>query len=361
MFSTVRALLFIMLLMIITACGGQNTVGELPTLAVLPSATFTPTPTFTQIPTFTPIPTNTLRPTTTLTPTFTPSPTATVTSTPSLTPTASITPTATLTYTPSYTPSDTPTATAEFPTITRLDALQSVINPGDMVTLRWISDSDFVTVEVQDEEGNTLASYELPPRGEQAIPTPSSVRDLVVFRMTAQRGSVIDVQSVAVDVDCGSQWFFDASRIEAGLCPDDNANAATGRYQQFERGYMIWVPTSGINRVYVLYNNIDGGPYETEALTSATKPLPALPDGRVNPQNEFEGVWIETNAPTGNTWEFELGWGTANAEEITVTVQNQADSDVFFIGVGNGRVFRINPDGDGDDSLPSIGQWRRVP
>ncbi len=102
----------LVLLLLLTACGGDAapTATPAPVLPTSPPATNTPAPTATPLPTATP----------TATPTVTPSPT------PTATPTETPTPTATPTLEPTALPTDAPTATAEPPTVEPTAALLTV-------------------------------------------------------------------------------------------------------------------------------------------------------------------------------------------------------------------------------------------
>jgi hypothetical protein len=346
--------LLLLLSLTIAACGPEEVV-ELPTLAVLPplepSPTFppsaTPTATATASNTPTPTTTNTVTPTASFTPsrTFTPSvtPTTTLTFTPSATPTPTATPTATF------------TATSEVAVITTLSVSPQEAEPGQRITLTWAADADVVAVAVQDQQGETLNSLTLPPRGSQDFFVPEDASDLVVYRLTATRNGESVAQSVPVIVLCGGEWFFEAQGIIVNDdCPDGDPNDVVGRVQVFENGYMIWLPQA--NRVYVLYGGDNGGTFSAFSITSPTQVIPAAPGGLFPPELEFEGVWLETEDRAGRDWMGVIGYGTQPAQQYTITRQDVGGNPNFYIDVGNIFLFKIQP-GLGD---PTFGAWERL-
>ncbi len=346
--------LLLLVSLLLVACGPDEVV-ELPTLAVLPTLE----PTTTPLPTATP--TATFTPSTTPTPTTTTTPTPTITGTPTATFTPSVTPTATLTYTPSNTPTNTATptatftATSEVPVISALSVEPSEAEPGDRVTLSWQADADTVMVDVQDQFGETLNSYSLPPRGSQAFIIPEDITQLIVYRMTASRNGVDTTQSVPVDVGCAGAWFFEAQGVvERNTCPDGDPSDAVGRVQVFEDGYMVWIPQR--NRVYVLYGGNESGTFSAFQITSPTSVIPAAPAGQFPPQQEFEGVWLEREDRAGRDWEDVIGYGTQPAQQYTVTLQEVNGNPNFYVDIGNIFLFKIQP-GLGDNTF---GAWDRV-
>jgi hypothetical protein len=352
MFRPIRVLALV-LIFVLAACATPEVPP--PTVAVLPSWT----PTFTPLPTATP--TATATPTNTPLPTLTSTPTATATFTPSRTSTSTLTPTATLTFTPSVTPTNTntPTATATatsaVPLINSISADPVEADIGETVTLSWRTDADQVRVELQNQFGTTIDTYNLPPFGQQPFIIPRDLRTLLVFRLTAERSGITVTQSVAVNLGCGGLWFFDAvGVVDRDVCPDGDEDTGTGRLQEFERGYMIYVPQE--NRVFALYGGRDNdGAYGRYSLTSLDDPLDDPEDDDLElPEDEFEGVWGETLSPRGNTWENEIGYAIDDADSVTITVQEVDGNDNFFVGVGDSFVFEMLVSGD------NAGAWRRV-
>ena len=345
-------LIVLTLTLIVTGCRPQAQVAELPTLAVLPSLTSTVTQTRTPIPTWTPTFTFTPPGTATFTPTSTFTPTMTSTVTPSLTPTF------TLTYTPTVTATSTPLPTSELPGISRLEVVPDVIPPGGTVTLRWIADAERVILEIQDSQGTSLEAFDLPTRGERSITFPATLRGLVILKLTSFRGSVQSSRSAAVTIlGCASTWFFDQNLIDDDICPSSAAASAEGRYQEFERGHMVWVPTNGINRVFILYGGSNNGDYVTEPEQDLDGSIGDPPnDDLEKPENQFEGVWADTTAPDGVSWQDKIGWGESDSDRYDIRVQYEEGSQIYYIGVGSEIIFRIDPDNTPDDGEPE-GDW----
>jgi hypothetical protein len=250
------------------------------------------------------------------------------------------------------------TPTSESASFTLLEAEPTEISPGGQVQLRWQTDSEGVTLEIQDQQGQTVQTVSLPPYGEQTFTVPPNLQTLVVFKLSAQRGETPSARSVAVTINCGGLFFFGAGRVQDTICPSGVAESAVGRYQPFERGYMIYVPTRNINQVLVLYGTLTGGSFVLQP-TNATAVTIATPSAsnQFLPQNEFTGVWQLTTSPAGNTWQTEVGYGLRNAESTTVTLQNEDGNSAYYVGMSNGQVFRLVPSAN----QPNLGAWALIP
>ena len=348
-------------LLLASACAPTEVPIVLPTLAELPTLTPSNTPTFTptHTETATTTPTNTatqtLRPSATVTASVTPSPTFTVT----LTPTFTLTHTATITPSPSPSATHTPTATSAAPSVARMDVQPTQVEPGDVVTLQWIADGEEARLDLLNSAGVSIQSITLPPRGSQSITIPNTyTEDLLIFRITARRGTLTDEFSIpiTVDGDCRDEWFFASpSLVEETFCPTGTPVAVTGRYQDFSNGYAVYVPNNNLNRVYFFYQGNTIGSFLYTLPETRDNSLGSVPSGFMNPQQEFEGVWADQVAPSGRTWVNEIGWADSNADSRTITLQYAENTDQYIIDAG-GVLFRVNP----NDNQANIGQYTRL-
>ncbi|MEL6149235.1 MAG: hypothetical protein AAFR56_06390 [Chloroflexota bacterium] len=342
-----------MALFFMSACAPQEPeVVELPTVAVLPTLTPTLTPTITMTPTFTPSVTDTLTPT--LTRTSTPTPTYTLT--PSRTPTFTITPTATHTPTATSTPTDTRTPTSSVPEIRRFETAQTEVVRGGQVNLSWDVDADNVTLEVLNSQAIAIQSLSVPPTGQTTVTVPENLRDLVVFSLTGTRGSLTDTLDIPVVLLCNRDWFFSDNLLAGDLpCPAGPPVEGIGRYQNFQDGYMVYVPV--VNRVYVLYNGTGAGAwvFYPRSFDSVNTPT-GRASGEFAPQNEFLPIWVNEESPNNRDWEDEVGWGTANAVTATIYAQDTDGAVTFYLGTSTGLLFQMNP----NPGRADIGTWRRL-
>jgi hypothetical protein len=357
-----RCILPILAVGLLLAACAPTPNAPLPTLAVLPpSRTPTPSPTIT----LTASPTRTLTPTPTATPTHTVTPSPTVTPsrtptvTPSRTPTFTITPSETKTQTPSRTPTATLTPTEAVPSISRFEANPDSVVRGGQVTLVWEIDADSILVELQNKNQETLDAFTLqPPAGTRPVTLPAVIGDLAIFSLTARRGEEVVSIDLGVEVECEFPWFFDADRELANsraACPLGVPITNNGAYQAFETGYMIYTPN--FNRVYVLYAGVNGGSYVTQFPKRTNAPLPNSPPGNLfEPEAEFRGVWLDTDAPTTRDWEDEIGFGLTPEIQTPLQTQQERGTGALYIGTGTGFVFRLvtNP------QQPDTGIWQKL-
>ncbi len=343
----------IIIAILFAACSPESQVAELPTLAVLPSLTPSLTPTLTPTPTntLTPTPTNTPTATATFTPTLSATPTvthtATVTSTSTVTPTNTQTPTATATFTP------VPTNTPDTPQITSFTASSNTAAPGASVTLRWVSASDSARIDQLNQQGAVINSFSVTPSGELPVAIPAGSGRLVVYRLVAIRGGEQAQQSIPITISCATPWFFgnELAPPNSG-CPTTVGSVGDGKFQPFQRGFMIYVDANGVNTVYGLQN--DGNRYISYVSGWDGTGFPEYGEppnsSLIKPREQFRWAFLETLAPVG-TWESAIGWGTAEINRDSRTIQFE-ENGAFYIDGPNNAVFRF--------SGGSSGTWTRL-
>lgn len=321
-------MILIPLLIIVTACQPQPAeVVELPTLAVLPSFTPSDTP-LPATDTSTPTPTHTPTDTPTFTPTFTvtasQTPTVTLTHTSTVTPTFTLTPTSTATHTPVA------TATPNVPQILDFTASSTSVAPNTNITLRWSTIADSARIDQLNQQGAVVQTFSVPPTGEIAVAVPGNLGRLVVYRLAALRGGQEITRSIPVTITCSIAWFFGNEFAPIGSgCPAAVGAVASGKFQPFERGVMIYVTANGLNRIYGLIN--DGSRYTsfTSGWDGNSMDYDSPPGGLYRPSNEFRWAFLNTNAP-GNTWQNALGWATSEINRDARTIQFE-DTGAFYI------------------------------
>lgn len=385
--------LILILLLVVTACTRTPTPVIVPTLQMLPSLTPTDTPTDTPTPTATDTPTLTFTPTDTptFTPTFTDTPVPTLTAsltftpsftytytptptdrpTPTYTPTDTLTPTATDTFTPTPTFTNTPTRTftptntsTYTPTFTATIAGPQIISFGasttnaianTTVTLAWLANADSVLLEQLTAQGGVMQSIRVTPAGQYSALATTNVGRAIYFRLTATRNSIATSQTIQVNVICQYNWFFGNQYAPPNAgCPASGLTT-DGRYQSFERGVMIYVNVSGLNRIYGL--QYDGARYIAyiNGWDGSTLDTTAPPSGRFMPQEMFNWAYYRSQSPTGGSWNSAIGWATANivSQPRTFQWENAVGGlSPFYIDAPDGAVYRFS----GGDS----GTWSRV-
>ncbi len=341
-----RLLSIITAVFLFAACQPQQSqVVELPTLASLP--TLTPSDT----PTITPSPTATLTLTPTDTPTVTPTVTPSLTVTASLTPTFTLTPTNTVTATPTFTDTPTLTVTPNTPQILDFTSSATSAAPNTNVTLRWSTIADSARIDQLNQQGAIVQTFSVPPSGEITVAIPGNYGRLAVYRLAALRGGQEATRSIPITVTCAIAWFFGNEFAPANSgCPVAVGAVASGKYQPFERGLMIYVTANGLDRIYGLQN--DGSryiSYRSDWDDDDDLDYPDPPDDLEKPQEDFRWAYLNTLAPVG-TWQDALGWATADINRDSRTIQYE-ETGAFYIDTPNG-VYRFS----GGDS----GNWMKI-
>ena len=345
--------LSLLLVLLLAACGAENTA-QLPTEVQIPTRTPTLTPLPTETSTNTPLPTWTATASRTPTPTRTPTLTPSDTPLPSNTPTRTLVPTRTSTPTPSDTPIPSATATLPVPVISQFEVSPERVEQGREVEISWQADADMVLLQVLDAQARPIQAVSLATAGERTITLPEGLEDIAILSLQARRGESTARQDRSVVVLCGTTWFFPVEVTTEVGCPQAAAISSNGRYQIFERGYMVYVPTT--NQVYALYGGSNTGTWEAYGNAGGGSLVGTAPDNRFNAQDEFTYTWNSLEAPTQRLWRDEIGYGTSPATQTTVSVQDERGTNVFYIGTGDGLLLKMTfyP------QQATVGTWQRV-
>lgn len=341
------ALMSFLIVILLAACQGETEVAELPTLAVLPSltpsdtptptpeASATPTSTPTDTPTFTPTATSTLTSTPSVTPTFTLTPTVT------LTPTATATATSTVTNTPVPTltpiPSDTPVA----PQILSFTASATNVAANSSITLSWNTLADGARIDQLNAQGQVVQTFTVVPIGSLPVTVPSNAGRLVIYRLTAIRNTLTATFSIPITVQCVTPWFFgNEFAPQNSGCPTGGQSSGAGAFQQFERGFMIYVNANNLNTIFGAQNQDSRYISYTNGWDGSTtySCFGTPPGSLIAPLNQFGWAYCNTNAPVGG-WSSEIGWGVTTIDTNNRTIQYE-DTGAFYIDSPIG-VFRF--------------------
>jgi hypothetical protein len=344
--------LWLLIALVLTACSPQEgqPLAELPTLAVLPS--LTPSSTFTP----TKAATNTSTPTSTKTPTITPTNTPSRTPTPTVTVTSSVTPTFTLTSTATQTPTATATATSpasatpNVPQIVSFTASASNASANTVITLQWVTISDSTRIDLLNQQGAVVQTFAtITPSGQISVTVPGNLGRQVIYRLVAIRSAQEVTQSLPIVINCAIAWFFGEGVGVTG-CPSAVGSIATGAFQNFERGLMIYITANGINKIYGLQNSDSRYTAFQNGWNGSALTYDSAPGGFFQPQDQFRWAFINTLAPVG-TWQNSIGWGTSDINRDARTYQPEEGTGAFYIDSPIG-VYRFS----GGDN----GSWLKV-
>jgi hypothetical protein len=148
---------------------------------------------------------------------------------------------------------------------------------------------------------------------------------------------------VPVVSGCGMTWFFPPA-YAGNSCPPNAPAASSGAYQQFQRGYMVWI--SQLDAIYVLYDSAESPRWQVFADTfedNMPEIDPALNNAPPNTWQPRRGIGLVWRGQPGVR--DRLGWAIME-HEWPYTVQVQTGSDgMIYLGDSNGGVFALQPGG----------------
>ncbi len=327
-------------LVMLTRQPSQAQMAGIPTRMVLPSFTPTDTPTATATPTATHTPTVTAS----FTPTATP--TTTFTTTPSVTVTSSLTPTPTSTHTPTATATFTTTNTPPAPIITSfIVSPTSDLRAGQPVNLSWVTESEGVRVERQNQAGAVQETFSnLAASGQLTVTVPAGT-EFIVYRLVAMRAGAESVLSRAVTVTatCQISWFFGDDQTDS--CPTASSDYYRARFQEFEDGFMFHFDLDGIDQVCGV--QFDRNLYTCEdAQDYSGTPSVTPPSGLEPPGSDFEHLFYSGLA-IGGRWYDVIGWARDEKDRDDLEAQQGDDGQVYIAFPLGVYVFNSQLEGSG--------------
>jgi hypothetical protein len=148
---------------------------------------------------------------------------------------------------------------------------------------------------------------------------------------------------VVVAPVCSATWFFPPA-YAGNSCPPNAAAASAGAYQQFQRGYMLWI--SQLDAIYVLYDSPEVPRWQVfadnfeQGMPEFDPALDGAPPNTWQPRRGIGLVWRSQPGIRDR-----LGWAVMERES-PYTVQLQTGSDgMVYLSDGNGGVFALQPNG----------------
>jgi hypothetical protein len=147
---------------------------------------------------------------------------------------------------------------------------------------------------------------------------------------------------VSIPPTCGITWFF--ARPVPAVCPLNPPLVSAATFQQFEKGFMVWVQQHGA--IYVLYDSANFPRWSVyqdafrEGMPETDPAFGSPPAYTWQPRRGFGLVW--RTLPDVRQ---RLGWAVSEWEQaFTIQIQTGADGTIYM-SEPRGGVFGLSPDG----------------
>lgn len=278
--------------------------------------------------------------------------TATLVGTETAVPTLPVTPTATLPPTPIPTLVPTSTATRRpiqptqipDPQILSFTASPWETTPGGSLSLSWQAVGETASLCIVTYGQVTFSCTTVPLQDAITFPLDATLRAPFKLELRVQ-GNGQEVTTVNhISVTChASEWFFDAPPIS---CPFDTPTTTNAAFEQFERGFMLWLEDS--NTIYVFFES-PNHPVMTfyEPLYLVTPAAPVTdepPDGFYAPTSGFGHIW-RGEVPGSESVRDWLGWATEPEHNFTATHQQivyEYYNTWLYLSLPDGRILQLD-------------------
>lgn len=231
---------------------------------------------------------------------------------------------------PTETPTQTPTPVTAVPlSIQHFELVQvEALNPGKRLTFDWATSGAGGVCLVGGTARRLGPWWQLPLTGTLTVDVAATLYRDPSFTLEAYTEggycSVPDAppassqhvfQSVAIEWDCATDYFFTPSPQR---CPLEPAVTSTAAEQVFENGRMLWLAAT--DAILALYNDGQFERYENSWQPGDPESDPAIvpPAGRYQPIRGFGKVWREETAVRER-----LGWALAPEQGFTTMLQSE--------------------------------------
>lgn len=212
-------------------------------------------------------------------------------------------------------------------------------NPGETITVAWeVRGAKFAQIEIRHPvERYSQYTEALPTKGTKQIKLsdiPTSEAIPVVLRIdvtgTPSQPSIgPELASTTLKMNCPYAYFFG---VGDGKCPTSPAQNGQASFQEFEHGWMVFVP--GMNEIFTLLP--DGTGYRRSQMAAVE--VPTAPTTSTIPFYPPAPVF-------SNLWSVEykdiLGWGVSPLTTYNMTYQvrrTRYDSENVYFTLPDGRV-----------------------
>lgn len=232
---------------------------------------------------------------------------------------------------------------AQPPTILSFTANVPIADPGQTITLSWVT-SNATTATLYHLLGGQFGSFwNVAPTGSMTYTISSSSRNSETFALYAEGGD-LPYASATLDLPltCPFTWFFAPA---PDVCPQEAVLLSASAEQQFEHGYMIWVGAE--DRIYVLFDDsiyTDGWAVFEDTWQEGDPvddPSIVPPSGFYQPQRGFGLVWREQPLVRDR-----LGWALAPEAGGNTAVQSTSyyKYNHFYLKALDNNVWHLFPE-----------------
>lgn len=216
------------------------------------------------------------------------------------------------------------TSSKTFLGVLSFTASSSRVNPGEVVTLSWeVTGPKAEMGECLYPDDGHLShpcfpkTYAVVPLvGTRTVTIPKEARYSVLFMLNVQNdsGSLLDHESIYLEISCPTTWFFGSAPAEYGTtCPQDEVVTSQAAWQTFEHGSMMW--NARTNEILVLLANGHrlGSPNQWDSSMPEYDPSVIPPEGLYQPVRGFGLAWRDARDA--------IGWATAPEFAFNLTYQ----------------------------------------
>lgn len=250
------------------------------------------------------------------------------------------------TATPEATPELPATQATPIPTINYFRSDVEVADPGDTITLEWMT-TGAVTVTLWHlaPTGQLGRFWDVSPNGSFDYSIDPIERNYSRFALFASiDADNWQMATLSITLNCLDDWFFTNA---PDICPARAALFSEGAVQYFENGLMIWMEAE--DHIYVLFGDTSSPKWKRfvdswEEGEPEDDPTITPPEGLYQPVRGFGLIWREEPGVRER-----LGWAVEEEAGFSTAVQrtSYAKYNETYVLAPDGQIWHLLAEGSG--------------
>lgn len=235
--------------------------------------------------------------------------------------------------------------------INNFSATPTTVAGNEQVTFSWDITGDFIRAFVH---GSTSAPSPVnfnidTNQGTQTVTMPDNIiGERIIYLTVVDTNDVQYTDTITLNLTCAYGWEM---AVSPDVCPSSGLIANQGAYQEFEGGFMIWLPARPPS-MWVFFDNGTFARYD-DTWDNTPFTIDDTPEsGLFAPERGFGYLWN-----TNPTVQSNLGWATGLEQGYTINAQSTLsqssyDRSTYYLTLPNGQIIRAVLQGRTVDQTP---------
>jgi len=235
--------------------------------------------------------------------------------------------------------------------INNFSATPTTVAGNEQVTFSWDITGNFIRAFVNGSTtGPSPVNFSVDSnRGTQTVTIPDNIiGEHIIYLTVVDTNNVQYTSAITLNLTCAYEWEI---AVSPDVCPSSDLIVSQGAYQEFEGGFMIWLPARPPS-IWVFYDDGTFARYD-DTWDNNSFTIDDTPEsGLFAPERGFGYLWNNTPIVRSN-----LGWATGFEQAYTINAQSTLsqssyDRSIYYLTPPNGQIIRAVMQGRSVDQTP---------